>query len=349
MAFQAVSLDDKYALDRGRVFLTGTQALVRLPMLQRQRDLAAGLNTAAFVTGYRGSPLGGVDQQMTYARRFLEKHHIRFQPGVNEDLAATAIWGSQQLDLFGDSNYDGVFALWYAKGPGVDRSGDVLRQGNMAGTSRHGGVLLLAGDDHTAKSSTTAHQCELTFKDLMIPVLNPAGVQEFLDLGLYGWAMSRYSGCWIGFKTISETVESSASIDLDPARTQIVLPGDFEMPPGGVHIRWPDSPLEQEERLHRHKVYAALAFARANRLDKMVIGDNNRRFGIVTAGKAYLDVRQALDDLGIDEARAKQIGLAVYKVGMSCPLEREGIRRFAEGLEEILVVGEKRAVIEKIG
>ena len=346
MALQAVSLDDKYALDRGRVFLTGTQALVRLPMMQRQRDLAAGLNTAAYVTGYRGSPLGGVDQQMARARQFLEKHHIRFQAGVNEDLAATAIWGTQQLDLFGDSNYDGVFAMWYAKGPGVDRSGDVLRHGNMAGTSRNGGVLLLAGDDHTAKSSTTAHQCELTFKDLMIPVLNPANVQEFLDLGLYGWAMSRFSGCWVGFKTISETVESSASVDLDPQRTQIVLPEDFEMPPGGLHIRWPDTPLEQEERLHRYKVYAALAFARANRIDRMVIGDNDRRFGIVTTGKAYLDVRQALDDLGIDEARARQIGLAVYKVGMSWPLEREGIRRFAEGLEEILVVEEKRAVIE---
>jgi indolepyruvate ferredoxin oxidoreductase len=346
MALQAVSLDDKFTRERGRVFLTGTQALVRLPMMQRQRDLAAGLNTAAFVTGYRGSPLGAVDQQMAHARQFLEKHHIRFQAGVNEDLAATAIWGTQQLDLFGDSNYDGVFSLWYAKGPGLDRSGDVLRHGNMAGTSRHGGVLLLAGDDHTAKSSTTAHQSELTFKDLMIPVLNPANVQEFLDLGLYGWAMSRFSGCWVGFKTISETVESSASVDLDPARTQIVLPEDFEMPPGGVHIRWPDTPLEQEERLHRYKVYAALAFARANRLDRMVIGDNERRIGIVTTGKAYLDVRQALDDLGIDEARARQIGLAVYKVGMSWPLEREGIRRFAEGLEEILVVEEKRAVIE---
>ncbi|MEQ8355557.1 MAG: indolepyruvate ferredoxin oxidoreductase family protein [Kiloniellaceae bacterium] len=346
MALQAVSLDDKYALERGRVFLTGTQALVRLPMMQRQRDLAAGLNTAAYVTGYRGSPLGGVDQQMARAGQFLKKHHIHFQAGINEDLAATAIWGTQQTDLFGDSNYDGVFALWYAKGPGVDRSGDVLRHGNMAGSSKHGGVLLLAGDDHTAKSSTTAHQCELTFMDLMTPVLNPAGVQEFLDMGLYGWAMSRFSGCWVGFKTIGETVDSSASVDVDPARTQILLPEDFEMPPGGLHIRWPDTPLEQEERLHRHKIYAALAFARANKLDKMMIGDGRRRFGIVTAGKAYLDVRQALDDLGIDDARAAEIGLAVYKVGMSWPLEREGIRRFAEGLDEILVVEEKRAIIE---
>ncbi len=346
MALQAVSLDDKYALERGRVFLTGTQALVRLPMMQRQRDLAAGLNTAGFVTGYRGSPLGGVDQQMGRAAQFLKKHHIHFQAGVNEDLAATAVWGSQQGDLFGDSNYDGVFSMWYAKGPGVDRSGDVLRHGNMAGASRNGGVLLLAGDDHTAKSSTTAHQCEYTFMDLMIPVLNPAGVQEFLDLGLYGWAMSRFSGCWIGFKTIGETVDSSASVSIDPARNQIILPEDFEETPGGLHVRWPDTPLEQEERLHRHKIYAALAFARANKLDKTVLGAEKPRFGIVTAGKAYLDVRQALDDLGIDEARAREIGLAVYKVGMSWPLEREGIRQFAEGLEEILVVEEKRAIIE---
>ena len=346
MALQAVSLDDKYALDRGQVFLTGTQALVRLPMMQRQRDLAAGLNTAGFVTGYRGSPLGGVDLQMARAKQFLQKHHIHFQAGVNEDLAATAVWGSQQGDLFGDSNYDGVFAMWYAKGPGVDRSGDVLRHGNMAGTGRHGGVLLLAGDDHTAKSSTTAHQCELAFMDLMIPVLNPAGVQEFLDMGLYGWAMSRYSGCWVGFKTIAETVDSSASVSVDPARTQIILPDDFEMPPGGLQVRWPDTPLQQEERLHRDKIYAALAFARANRLDRQMLGAEKPRFGIVTAGKAYLDVRQALDDLGIDETRAREIGLAVYKVGMSWPLEREGIRRFAEGLEEILVVEEKRAIIE---
>ncbi len=346
MALQAVSLDDKYALDRGRVFLTGTQALVRLPMMQRQRDLAAGLNTAAFVTGYRGSPLGAVDQQMAHASQFLKKHHIHFQAGVNEDLAATAVWGTQQSALFGDCNYDGVFSMWYAKGPGVDRSGDVLRHANMAGTSEHGGVLLLAGDDHIAKSSTTAHQCELTFMDLMIPVLNPAGVQEFIDLGLYGWAMSRFSGCWIGFKTIGETVDSSVIVDIDPARNQIVMPEDFEPTPGGLHIRWPDTPLEQEERLHRHKIYAALAFARANKLDKMVLGNNDRRIGIITAGKAYLDVRQALEDLGIDDKRAEEIGLAVYKVGMSWPLEREGIRRFAEGLDEILVVEEKRAIIE---
>ncbi len=312
MTLAAVSLDDKYGLESGRVYLTGTQALVRLPIMQRQRDAAAGLKTACFISGYRGSPLGALDQQLWQARPFLERNHIHFQPGVNEDLAATAIWGSQQGDIFGDSDYDGVFALWYGKGPGVDRSGDVLRHGNFAGTARHGGVLLLAGDDHTAKSSTTAHQCEYTFMDAMIPVLNPAGVQEFLDLGLYGWAMSRYSGCWVGFKTIAETVDSSASVHVDPTRVEIVTPGDFEMPPGGLNIRWPDSPLEQEERLHRYKVLAALAFARANNLDRVVIDSPKRRFGIVTAGKSYLDVRQALDDLGIDEALAAEIGISVY-------------------------------------
>ncbi len=352
MALAAVTLEDKYALESGRVFITGTQALVRLPMMQRRRDLAAGRNTACYVTGYRGSPLGGVDQAMWQARAFLKKHHIHFQPGVNEDLALTAVWGSQQLDLFGDSNYDGVFALWYAKGPGVDRSGDVLRHGNLAGAAKHGGVLLLAGDDHTCKSSTTAHQSEYAFMDACIPVLNPAGVQEFLDLGIYGWALSRYSGCWVAFKVVAETVDSTASCYVDPHRVEIRVPEDFAMPLEGLNIRWPQSSfasaqaLEQEMRLHRHKLYAALAFARANGLNRIVLDSPRRRFGIVTCGKSYLDVRQALDDLGIDEAHAAEIGLTVYKVGMTWPLERDGVRHFAEGLEEILVVEEKRALIE---
>jgi indolepyruvate ferredoxin oxidoreductase len=346
MTLATVSLDDKYALESGRVYLTGTQALVRLPIMQRQRDAAAGLKTGCFISGYRGSPLGGLDQQLWQAQPFLSRNHIHFRPGVNEDLAATAIWGSQQGDIFGDSDYDGVFGLWYGKGPGVDRSGDALRHGNLAGSARRGGVLLLAGDDHTAKSSTTAHQCEYAFMDAMIPVLNPAGVQEFLDLGLYGWAMSRYSGCWVGFKTIAETVDSSASVQVDPHRVEIVAPDDFELPPGGLNIRWPDQPLDQEDRLHRYKVLAALAFARANKLDRMVMDSPKRRFGIVSAGKSYLDVRQALEDLGIDEALAAEIGLTVYKVGMTWPLERSGLRAFAEGLDEILVVEEKRAVME---
>ena len=346
MALAAVTLDDKYELEVGRVFLTGTQALVRLPMMQRQRDLKAGLNTASFVSGYRGSPLGGLDQAFWQAKRFLAKNHIHFQPGINEDLAATAVWGSQQVGLFPGAKYDGVNAMWYGKGPGVDRSGDVLKHGNFAGSGKHGGVLLLAGDDHAAKSSTLPHQSEYAFMSAMIPVLNPAGVQDFLDLGTYGWALSRYSGCWVAFITVADTVESSASVHVDPHRIEIAFPTGFEMPPGGLNLRWPDGWMEQEERLMRHKLYAALAFVRANRLDRIVIDSPRRRFGIVTTGKSYLDVRQALEDLGIDEAHAAEIGLSVYKVGMSWPLERDGVRQFAEGLEEILVVEEKRALIE---
>ena len=346
MALAAVTLDDKYVLNTGRIYLTGTQALVRLPMMQWQRDIAAGLNTGCFISGYRGSPLGGFDQALWSARRFLEKSHIHFQPAINEELGATAVWGSQQVNLFPGSRYEGIFALWYAKGPGVDRSGDALKHGNAAGSAPHGGVLLLAGDDHTCKSSTLPHQSEYAFMDACIPVLNPSGVQELLDLGLYGWAMSRYSGCWIAFKTIAETVDSSASVEVAPERVEIRHPDDFEMPTGGLNIRWPDQPLEQEYRVHKYKLYAALAFARANRLDRIVIDSPRPRFGIVTTGKSYLDVRQALDDLGIDDAHAAEIGMRLYKVAMSWPLEREGIRHFAEGLEEILVVEEKRAVIE---
>jgi indolepyruvate ferredoxin oxidoreductase len=346
MALAAVTLDDKYTLERGRIYLNGTQALARLPMMQRERDQTAGRNTACFISGYRGSPLGGLDQTLWGARKFLKRDHVHFVPGLNEDLAATAVWGSQQVNMFEGAHYDGVFAMWYGKGPGVDRSGDVFKHGNAAGTSPHGGVLVLAGDDHACKSSTLPHQSEYAFMDASIPVLNPSGVQEILDYGLFGWAMSRYSGCWIAMKTIAETVDSSASVHVAPDRVSIVLPEDFEMPPGGLNIRWPDPPLDQEYRLHRYKLYAALAFARANRLDRIVIDSPKPRFGIVTTGKSYLDVRQALDDLGIDEAYAAELGIRVYKVGMSWPLEREGIRHFAEGLEEILVVEEKRAVIE---
>ncbi len=346
MSLAAVSLDDKYTLESGRVYLNGVQALVRLPMMQRQRDLKAGLNTACFVSGYRGSPLAGLDQAFWRAKRFVEKNHIQFRPAVNEDLGATAIWGSQQLGLFPGAKYDGVYAMWYGKGPGVDRSGDVFRHANLAGSAAHGGVLLLAGDDHTCKSSTTAHQTEFAFMDAMIPVLNPAGVQEFLDLGIHGWAMSRYGGCWVAFKTVAETVDSSASVFVDPHRIEIVRPADFEMPEGGLNIRWPDPPLDQEYRLHRHKIYAALAYARANRLDVVAIEAPKARLGIVTCGKSYLDVRQALDDLGIDDALAAEIGIRLYKVGMTWPLEPEGVRAFAAGLEEILVVEEKRALIE---
>jgi len=340
------SLDDKYTLDSGRVFLTGTQALVRLPMMQRERDLAAGLNTAGFVSGYRGSPLGGVDQSFHGAKKFLEQHHVKFQPGVNEDLAATAIWGTQQLNLFQGAKYDGVFSMWYGKGPGVDRCGDVFKHGNAAGSAKHGGVLVLAGDDHAAKSSTLAHQSEHILKACLIPVLNPSNVQEYLDYGLHGFAMSRYSGCWIAFKCVTDVVESGASVDIDPHRVKVAIPQDFVLPAGGLNIRWPDGILEQEARLLDYKVYAALAYARANKLDRIIWDSPRARLGIITTGKSFGDTMQALADLGIDEAVARDIGLRVYKVAMPWPLEPQGARRFAEGLEEILVIEEKRQVIE---
>jgi len=341
-----VSLDDKYTLEKGRVFLTGTQALIRLLLLQRERDQRAGLNTAGFVSGYRGSPLGGLDQSLWRAQQHLQGHHIRFQPGVNEDLAATALWGAQQVGMFPGAKYDGVFGMWYGKGPGVDRCGDVFKHANSAGTSKHGGVLVLAGDDHAAKSSTLAHQSEHILKACCIPVLNPSHVQDYLDFGLHGYAMSRYSGCWIGFKCVTDVVESGASVSVDPQRVQVKLPSDFAMPQGGLNIRWPDGFLEQETRLLDWKVYAALAYVRANGLDRIVWDSPDARFGIVTTGKSFGDTMQALADLGVDERVARDIGLRVYKVAMSWPLEPQGARRFAKGLEEILVVEEKRQLIE---
>ncbi len=345
MTLATVALDDKYRLEQGRVFLTGVQALARLPMLQRDRDAAAGLDTAGYVTGYRGSPLGGLDSALHAAGPFLRARHIDFRPGVNEDLAATAVWGTQQLHFFPQPQRDGIFALWYGKGPGVDRCGDVFKHANYAGTAQHGGVLLIAGDDPGARSSAVAHQSEHSFAACGIPVLAPAGIQEYLDFGLHGWAMSRYSGCWVAMKTTSDSVESSASVELAPERTVIRLPEDYALPPDGVHIRWPDPPLAQELRMH-FKVYAALAYARANRLNRLVFDSPRPRLGIIACGKAYLDVRGALDELGIDEGQAADIGLRLYKVGMPWPLEADGVRRFAQGLEEILVVEEKRQIIE---
>ncbi|MDH5576908.1 MAG: indolepyruvate ferredoxin oxidoreductase family protein [Betaproteobacteria bacterium] len=341
-----VSLDDKYTLEKGRVFMTGTQALIRLLLLQRERDQRAGLNTAGFVSGYRGSPLGGLDQSLWRAQKHLASHHVRFQPGVNEDLAATALWGTQQVGMFAGARYDGVFGMWYGKGPGVDRCGDVFKHANSAGTSRHGGVLVLAGDDHAAKSSTLAHQSEHILKACCIPVLNPSHVQDYLDFGLHGYAMSRYSGCWIGFKCVTDVVESGASVIVDPERVQVRLPADFAMPQGGLNIRWPDGFLEQEMRLLDWKVYAALAYVRANGLDRIVWDAPEARLGIITTGKSFGDTMQALSDLGIDERMARDIGLRVYKVAMSWPLEPQGARRFARGLEEILVIEEKRQLIE---
>jgi indolepyruvate ferredoxin oxidoreductase len=345
-AIESVTLDDKYTLERGRAYMSGTQALVRLPMLQRLRDQAAGLNTAGFVTGYRGSPLGGLDQAFWKAKKHAESHHIKFVPGVNEDLAATSVWGSQQVNMYPSAKYDGVFSIWYGKGPGVDRCGDVFKHANAAGTSPHGGVLALAGDDHAAKSSTLPHQSEHILKACMMPVLYPATVQEYLDLGLHGWAMSRYAGVWVGMKCVADVVEASASVMVDPDRVEILLPEDFRLPEGGLNIRWPDTPLQQEARLLDYKLYAALAYCRANKLNHTVWDSPHARFGIVSTGKAYLDTRQALHDLGLDEETCKRIGVRLFKCGMVWPLESQSIGQFAEGLEEILVVEEKRQILE---
>ncbi|MFO1314312.1 MAG: indolepyruvate ferredoxin oxidoreductase family protein [Burkholderiales bacterium] len=343
---RSVTLDDKYTLASGRVYLSGVQALVRLPLMQRQRDAAAGLDTAGLITGYRGSPLGTYDHALANARGHLDAHRIAFQPGVNEDLAVTALWGTQQVGLYDDRTCDGVFGIFYGKGPGVDRSLDALKHANLAGTAPHGGVLLLAGDDHACQSSTTAHQSEQVLVAAMIPILNPATVQDYLDFGLVAFALSRYSGCWIAMKAISETVESSASVDVDPQRVRIVVPADHAPPPDGLHLRWPDTPLEQERRLHGPKMDAVRAFARANRLDRVVLDAPRARLGIAATGKAYLDVRQALADLGIDDVQAHALGLRLYKIGMSWPLEPAGALAFADGLDEILVVEEKRPVVE---
>ncbi len=340
-----VSLDDKYVLEEGRVYLTGIQALVRLPLEQRRRDASAGLETAGFISGYRGSPLGGYDQQLWRAAEHLESHRIHFQPGINEDLAATAIWGTQQAQLFDDACHDGVFAYWYGKGPGVDRCGDVFRHGNLAGSAKHGGVLLIAGDDHGCRSSTLPHQSEQAFVAAGIPVLNPAGVAEILDFGIIGMEMSRHSGCWIGFKTTADNLDASSSIELMPDRS-VAAPVGVDPVAGGLNIRWPDDPMRQEERLQNHKLAAARAFARANRLDRIVAGNHKARLGIVAAGKSWLDLAQALDDLGLDDATMAAVGLRLYKVGMTWPLETESLGEFATGLEDILVIEEKRALIE---
>ncbi|MGH8109588.1 MAG: indolepyruvate ferredoxin oxidoreductase family protein [Arenimonas sp.] len=340
------SLEHKYTRSEGRIYLSGVQALVRLPLMQQMRDRAAGINTAGFISGYRGSPLGGFDLELWKAKKHLAASSIEFTPGLNEDLGATMVWGSQQTNLFDGAKYDGVFSMWYGKGPGVDRCGDVFKHGNAAGTSKFGGVLALAADDHACRSSTLPHGSELEFVSAMMPVLNPAGVQDILDMGLLGWAMSRFTGRWVGFKTIAETVESSASVNVNPHQLDIVLPGDFEMPFGGLNIRWPDPPLDQEMRLHQYAVKAAIAFARANKIDKTIFDSPKARLGIVTTGKSYLDVLQALEYLGIGHQEAEDIGIRVYKVGMTWPLEPVGIREFARGLEDIIVVEEKRSFIE---
>jgi len=341
-----ISLDDKWTLERGRAFMTGTQALIRLPMMQRERDLKAGLNTAGYITGYRGSPVTSVDMTAMKAKKYLDAHHVKFHPGMNEDLAATAVWGTQQTNLFQDAKYDGVFSMWYGKGPGVDRCGDVFKHANNAGSAKHGGVLVLAGDDHAAKSSSTAHQSDHILNACGIPVLYPSSVQEYIDYGLHAWAMSRYTGLWVSMKCVTDIIESGAVVDFDPDRVQINLPTDFELPAGGLNIRWPDTVLDMEVRMNSYKWYAALAYCRANKLNKIIWDSPKPKIGIITAGKSYLDTRQALADLGIDEQAAADIGIRLYKIGMTWPLEADGVHEFAKGLDEILVVEEKRQILE---
>ncbi len=338
-------LDDRYRRESGRVFLTGTQALVRIALMQRTMDKAAGLNTAGFVSGYRGSPLGAFDQELWRAQSFLDENNIKFLPAVNEELAATAILGSQQVETDPDRTVDGVFGIWYGKGPGVDRAGDALKHGNAYGSSPHGGVLVVAGDDHGCVSSSMPHQSDVAFMTFVMPNLNPASVAEYLEYGLYGIALSRFSGMWVGFKAISETVESASSIELSPY-PQFTIPTDFVIPPDGLHYRWPDFPGPQiEERLEAKKA-ATLAFAAANPIDRKIFDVPNARFGIVTTGKGHLDLMEALRLLGIDAAAAKRIGVDVYKVGMVWPLEPNGALEFVKNKHEVLVVEEKRGIIE---
>ena len=347
----SVSLDDKYTATRGRVYLSGIQALVRLMLVQRWRDQAAGLNTAGFVSGYRGSPLGGIDEAFWHAQKHLDANGVKFLPGVNEELAATAVWGTQQVHLTGESEVDGVYALWYGKGPGVDRCGDVFKHMSHGGTSEHGGVLLVAGDDHGAYSSTLPNQSDHIFSAAMIPMLYPQSVEEYIELGLHGFAMSRFAGLPVGFKALADTVESSGPIGAEAMGVKILLPSDFVFPPGGVHSRLSAETLgvqarKQEALMQDYKIYAAIAYARENKLNHVTLDSPNARLGIVASGKSYRDVLEALEELGIDADVASRIGVRVFKVAMPWPLEPDSIREFANGLDEILVVEEKRQVVE---
>ncbi len=341
-----VSLDDKYRRERGPVYLSGTQALVRLALLQAERDRSSGLNTAGFISGYRGSPLAAFDFELWRARKFLEPLNIVFRPGVNEDLAATAVWGTQQVHFYPQPKYDGVFAMWYGKSPGVDRSGDAIKHGNLWGTAKHGGVLALLGDDHAQKSTSSTSQSEYAMVDAMMPVLAPATLQEFLDLGLAGFALSRFSGLWVGFKLVDSNINTSGTVTIDPERPSFTLPNDVAIPPEGLNSFWFDDRIPQEARLKHFKIPAAHGFVRANRIDRIVHDSRAARLGIVAAGKSWLDLEQALGDLGIDGAAAARLGLRSLKIGLTWPLEPRTLAQFADGLEEILVVEEKRGFIE---
>jgi len=346
MRHAEVTLDDKFLLKEGRVFMTGVQALLRVMIDQQRLDEAAGRNTAGFLSGYRGSPLGGLDQQAHRARKHLDTVHVVFKEGLNEDLAATAVWGSQQANLFPGALYDGVFGMWYGKAPGVDRTGDAFKHANFAGTHPMGGVLAVAGDDHTCKSSTLPSQSEYAFQDFEMPVLSPADVQEVLDFGLLGYGLSRFSGLWVGLIALADTMDSGVTIDVSLDRHQIITPTNHTLPSGGLGIRLKDQPLDKERRLRTQKIPAALAFARANRIDRVVLGAPRPRLGIVCQGQAYKDVIEAFAAMQISFAEAADLGVAIYKVGMPWPLEPQGLRAFAAGLETLMVIEHKRPLIE---
>ena len=346
MQLAAVSLDDKYESREGRIHITGSQAIVRLAMMQSVRDRAAGLDTACYVTGYRGSPMHNIDKELWSANRFLSGSGIHFQPAINEDLAATAIWGTQQATAFGDCRHDGIFSMWYGKGPGLDRSMDAIRHGHMAGSSRHGGVLVMVGDDHALTSTDAPAAHDFAFVELMMPFLYPSTVQEVLSYGLHGFALSRFSGAWAGFKVVPDTMDASASLPADPLDPGIVIPGDFEMPPGGLNLRIPDFWHRMEPRHRGYKLDAAVAYARANRLNRVTVASRRPRYGIVATGKAWNDVRQALFDLGIDDRTADDIGITVLKMAMPYPFDTQTVRDFADGLEELFVVEEKVTLTE---
>ena len=349
MVKHVVSLEDKFNLSETRQILTGTQAIVRLLLMQKERDRAAGLNTAGYATGYRGSPIATLEAALHGVEKTLTRNDIKFQPGLNEDLSATAVWGTQQAELYGEGKYDGVFGLWYGKGPGVDRSGDVFRHANHAGTSPKGGVLALMGDDHTCESSTTAHQSEFAFVDAMMPIFNPAGVQEILDYGILSYALSRYASVWVGLKCVKDNIESTATVDGNPDRVQVTLPSDdeFTMPEGGLSIRGEEHASIREARLFDHKMDAVRAFVRNNDINRIVTsGGPNAKIGIVSTGKSYLDTREVLDTLGLDEVGCNEQGIRILKIGMPWPLEPQIIKRFAKDLDMIIVIEEKRALIE---
>jgi indolepyruvate ferredoxin oxidoreductase len=344
LRFDDYRLADRYGLAQGRVFLTGTQALVRILFDQARRDREAGLRTGGFVSGYRGSPLGGVDLELWRAQDRLAADRIEFLPAVNEDLAATAVLGSQQVESNPAREVEGVFAMWYGKGPGVDRAGDALKHGNAYGASAHGGVLVVAGDDHGCVSSSMPHQSDVAFMAWFMPTLNPASVAEYLAFGEYGYALSRFSGTWVGFKAISETVESAQSVELAPDRR--FLAPDFAMPPGGLHYRWPDLPGPQIEERMEAKKHAVWAFHDANPIDRAIYGLPDARYGFVTTGKGYLDLMEALRLLGVDGAACRRLGIDIYKVGIVWPLPKNGALGFVREKEEVLVVEEKRGIIE---